>query len=82
MFLYMALAIAPVTVVSPINRLTIVFRLYFSRLLNPQHEVFGGKIVVGTVISLAGAVLLSLSVDLVSSMLPDSVVAVLNWHWP
>ena len=62
--------VAPVTVVSPINRLTIVFRLYFSRLLNPQHEVFGGKVIIGTVISLAGAVLLSLSTDLVSSMLP------------
>jgi uncharacterized membrane protein len=84
MFLYMALALAPVTVVSPINRLTIVFRLYFSRLLNPHHEVFGGKIIIGTVISLAGAVLLSLSVDLVASMLPlpDAVVSVLNWRWP
>ena len=42
MFLYMAMSIAPVTVVSPINRLSILFRLFFSRLLNPQHEVFGG----------------------------------------
>jgi uncharacterized membrane protein len=84
MFLYMALALAPVTVVSPINRLTIVFRLYFSRLLNPHHEVFGGKVIVGTVISLAGAVLLSLSVDLVATMmpLPDALVVVLNWRWP
>ena len=43
MFLYMAMSVAPVTVVSPINRLSILFRLYFSRWLNPQHEVFGGK---------------------------------------
>ncbi len=41
MFLYMAMSVAPVTVVSPINRLSILFRLYFSRLLNPQHEMFG-----------------------------------------
>ncbi len=66
MFIYMALSIAPVTVVSPINRLTIVFRLYFSRLLNPQHEVFGGKVIAGTLVSLAGAVLLSLSTELVA----------------
>jgi len=84
MFIYMALAIAPVTVVAPINRLTIVFRLYFSRLLNPQHEVFGGKVIVGTVVSLLGAVVLSLTTDVVASLLPlpDAVVAVLKWHWP
>jgi len=84
MFYFMAMAVAPVTVVAPINRLTIVFRLYFSRLLNPQHEVFGGRIVVGTLISLLGAVALSLSTETVSSMLPlpDAVAAVLLWHWP
>jgi len=84
MFIYMALAIAPVTVVSPINRLTIVFRLYFSRMLNPQHEVFGGKVILGTVVSLVGAVILSLSTDMVTSLLPlpDAVATVLKWHWP
>jgi drug/metabolite transporter (DMT)-like permease len=84
MFFFMALAIAPVTVVSPINRLTIVFRLYFSRMLNPQHEVFGGKVILGTVVSLVGAVILSLSTDMVTSLLPlpDALVSVLKWHWP
>jgi len=84
LFLYMAMSIAPVTVVSPINRLSILFRLYFSRLLNPKHEVFGGKVVVGTVVSLAGAVVLSLSVDQLQAWLPlsDSARAVLRWHWP
>ena len=84
MFLYMAMSIAPVTVVSPINRLSILFRLFFSRLLNPQHEVFGGGVVLATVVSLAGAVLLSLSTDLVQSLLPlpENVVTMLNWRWP
>ena len=84
LFLYMAMSIAPVTVVSPINRLSILFRLYFSRLLNPKHEVFGGKVVLGTVVSLAGAVVLSLSVDQLQAWLPlsDSARAVLRWHWP
>jgi drug/metabolite transporter (DMT)-like permease len=83
-FLYMALSLAPVTVVSPINRLSILFRLYFSRLLNPQHEVFGGGVIVATVVSLAGAIALSLSTDLVQSIvpLPDDVVRMLNWRWP
>jgi len=84
LFLYMAMSIAPVTVVSPINRLSILFRLYFSRLLNPQHEVFGGKVVLGTIVSLTGAVVLSLSIDSVQSWLrlPEAVLAVLQWHWP
>ncbi len=83
-FLYMAMSIAPVTVVSPINRLSILFRLYFSKLLNPHHEVFGGRIVLGTIVSLSGAFLLSLSIETVQSLLalPAGVLAVLQWHWP
>jgi uncharacterized membrane protein len=84
LFLYMAMSIAPVTVVSPINRLSILFRLYFSRLLNPQHEVFGGKVVLGTIVSLTGALVLSLSIDSVQSWLPlpEAALSVLRWHWP
>jgi uncharacterized membrane protein len=84
MFLFMALAVAPVTVVAPISRLTIVLRIYFSRLLTPEHEVFGGRVIAGTLVSLAGAVLLSLSAEVVSSLLPlpEAVAAVLKWHWP
>jgi uncharacterized membrane protein len=84
MFLYAALSVAPVTVVSPINRLSILFRLYFARLLNPQHEVFGGPVIVATVVSLLGALALTMSVDLVQQVLPlpESVAAFLNWQWP
>jgi uncharacterized membrane protein len=84
MFLYMAMSVAPVTVVSPINRLSILFRLYFSRMLNPQHEVFGGSVVAGTIVSLAGAIALSLSTHVVQEFiaLPDPVIALLDWRWP
>jgi uncharacterized membrane protein len=84
MFLYGAMSIAPVTVVSPINRLSILFRLYFSRLLNPRHEMFGGSVIVGTLVSLAGALALSLTTDVVASVLPlpASVVTMLHWHLP
>ncbi len=84
MFLYMALAVAPVTVVAPINRLSLLFRLYFSRLLNPNHEVFGGGVIVATFVSLAGALALTVSIDAVQSIvpLPASWVTLLNWRWP
>ncbi len=82
MFLYMAMAIAPVTVVSPIGRLSLLFRLYFSRLLNPHHEVFGGQMILGTVVSLLGALALSISVDAVGGLLPASWQPILHWEWP
>ena len=84
MFLYMGFALAPVSVVSPIQRLSIVFRVYFGHLINPHHEVFGHKVYVGTVVSLIGAVALSLSTDVVLDYvaLPDWAVAIARWHWP
>ena len=45
MFRYMALAVAPVSVVTPIQRLSLVFRIYFGARLNPHHEVFGDRVI-------------------------------------
>jgi len=71
-------------VVSPIQRLSIVFRIYFGQLLNPDHEVFGGKLYLGTFVSLLGAIALSLSTELVLGYitLPDWAAAVARWQWP
>jgi uncharacterized membrane protein len=84
MLRYMALALAPVSVVTPIQRLSLVFRLYFSRIINPEHELFGGRIVAATAVSLLGALALSVSADLVQAALPlpDWAKAALNWQWP
>jgi uncharacterized membrane protein len=84
MLRYMALAIAPVSVVAPIQRLSLVFRIYFGWMINPRHEVFGGRVVAGTVVSLIGAVALSASTDSVSRLIPipGGIAAWLAWHWP
>jgi hypothetical protein len=84
MLRYMALVLAPVSVVTPIQRISLLFRLYFSHIINPQHEVFGGRIVAATVVSLLGALALSISTELVQSVLPlpDWAKTFLNWHWP
>jgi uncharacterized membrane protein len=84
MFRYMALAVAPVAVVAPIQRISVLFRFWFARMFNPQHEVFGGKMVVATIVSLTGALALSVSTEMVQSFLPlpDRVVSILNWRWP
>jgi uncharacterized membrane protein len=84
MFRYMALSLAPVSVVTPIQRLSILFRIYCGKLLNPEHEVFGGKVIAATVVSLIGTLALSVSTDTVLSLvpLPDAIVAAAHWRWP
>ena len=52
MLRYMALAIAPVTVVVPIQRLSLVFRVIFSWIINRDHEILTAKVLAGIAISL------------------------------
>jgi drug/metabolite transporter (DMT)-like permease len=84
MFIYMAYAVAPLSVVTPILQLHLVLRLVFSRALNPQHEIFGGRMVLGTALSVLGAVALSLDVEHVLALvpLPPAIAAFARWHWP
>lgn len=81
MFSYLALAIAPVTVVVPIQRLSLVFRIALSTLLNRDFEVFNTCVVAGMVVSLIGALALTLSIDVVADLLPLPGW-VLDWRWP
>jgi uncharacterized membrane protein len=84
MFFFMALALAPVSIVAPIMRLSILFRFYFSWLLTPHHEVFGGRVLLATAVSLAGALALTVSTDIVLAHvpLPEAIVAIARWRWP
>jgi drug/metabolite transporter (DMT)-like permease len=84
MFIYMAYAVAPISVVTPVLQLHHALRLMFSRLLNPHHEIFGGRMVLATALSLLGAALLSLDVEHVLALvpLPPSLAALARWHWP
>ena len=81
---YMALAIAPVSVVTPIQRLSLIFRIYFGARLNPDHEVFGDRVIWGTGVSFAGAIALSVSADNVFNLSewPRPLVELLTWSWP
>jgi len=84
MLRYMALALAPVSIVAPMMRLTSIFRIYFSWLVNREYESFNKGVLTGTIVSLLGAVTLSLSSDFVLSLLPQSewLAAFLKWRWP
>jgi drug/metabolite transporter (DMT)-like permease len=84
MFRYIALSIAPVTVVAPIQATSAAFRVVFAWIINRDHEVFGLWVVLGILISMLGAVALSVSTDIVLAhvALPDFLVEIANWRWP
>jgi len=79
-FYYMAISLAPVTIVAPISAIGNVFRIHVSRWLNPQHEIFGPDVIVATAVSFLGVVVITASVNALP--LPASWQAVLAWHWP
>jgi drug/metabolite transporter (DMT)-like permease len=86
MFFYLALAVAPVSVVMPILQLHLVFRYVLARLVNPHDEVFGRMMIVATAISITGATALALDPEFVIAHVaayvtpPEPLVAVLRWR--
>ncbi len=53
-FRYLALAVAPVAVVVPIQRLSVVFRLLFNAMINRDHEVFDAWVIVSIFLAVLG----------------------------
>jgi drug/metabolite transporter (DMT)-like permease len=84
LFRYMALAVAPVSVVAPLMQLQVVFRWIFGWTMNRDQEIFDIWTFLGMVISLVGALALSVSTDLVLGLapFPDWVVTAAHWRWP
>ncbi len=58
LFRYMALGVAPITIVEPIQRSTIIFRVIFGWLLNRQHEIINKTVLFGIMLSVAGVYLI------------------------
>lgn len=83
-FRYAALSMAPVAVVAPILRLSLIFRIIFSWWLNRDHEVFSKGIVLATLLSLLGAFMVSLSSEFIQSVinLPNWARWAVELKWP
>jgi drug/metabolite transporter (DMT)-like permease len=79
-FLYSALAVAPIMLVVPLLQLSLVFRFLLALLLNPRHEVFGMVVVIGSIVSIAGACTVSIDTNLILQALhlPESLAAILR----
>ena len=84
MFVYMAFTVAPISVIMPILQLHLALRVLFARLLNPHHEIFGSRTMLGTALSLLGALVISLDTEFFLRLLPlpDWLAAFARWHWP
>jgi drug/metabolite transporter (DMT)-like permease len=81
-FLYSAIAVAPIMVVVPLLQLALMFRLLFSIWFNPEHEVFGPKVIVGSAISMIGACAVAVDTGLILNALdvPDGLARLLRWQ--
>lgn len=79
-FLYAAVSVAPIMVVIPLLQLSLVFRLFLSMWLNPEHEVFGARVIIGSAISMMGACAVAVDSDLILSALgaPDALAQLLR----
>jgi drug/metabolite transporter (DMT)-like permease len=84
MLVYMALALAPVSVVAAIQRTAVVFRAIFSWLLNREHEVLGASVIAGIALSAIGLVAVTIDVDLLLDLvpLPAAIADTLRLTWP
>jgi len=83
MFRYMALAVAPVSVVVPIQRLSVVFRLFFGMVINRDSEILDHVVILGIFLSVIGAVALSLDTAIAKSLitLPEGMHPFLFGRW-
>lgn len=66
---YLAFTVAPVTVVVPIQRLSVVFRILFNAVLNRDYEVFDYWVMLSIFLALLGTTLLSVDSGFVLSLL-------------
>lgn len=82
-FRYGAMAVAPVSVVTALQRLSSIIRIYVGWLINREHEVFDNSVILATVVATVGAIILSVSDDtfLALAAWPEWVVRIVRWRW-
>ncbi len=59
-FRYIALSLAPVTVVSPIQRLSLAFRALFGLAINREYETWNRRVLFALLVALLGGVAVAL----------------------
>jgi uncharacterized membrane protein len=69
LFRYLALAVAPISVVVPIQRLSVVFRILFNAMINRDHEVMDRWVLMSIALAFLGVVALSVDTALLLRIL-------------
>jgi drug/metabolite transporter (DMT)-like permease len=81
-FFFSAVAVAPIMLVSPLLQFSLLFRLLFSKWLNPDHEIFGWVVGAGVATSILGSLAVSADTDAILRFLalPEWLAAALRWR--
>lgn len=81
-FFFSAVAVAPIMLVSPLLQFSLLFRLLFSKLLNPDYEIFGKLVIAGVATSIIGSLAVSADTDVILRLvpMPEWLAAALRWR--
>jgi drug/metabolite transporter (DMT)-like permease len=81
-FFFCAVAVAPVMLVMPLLQMSLVFRILFSAWLNPDHEVFGWRVMAGAAIAIIGSLTVAIDTEVILNALalPEAISDVFRWR--
>ena len=60
---YIALGLIPISIVEPIHRTSVIFRVVFGFIINRNHEIINLRVLLGVALSIIGMYLLILQID-------------------
>ncbi len=60
---YIALGLIPISIVEPIHRTSVIFRVIFGFIINRNHEIINIRVLLGVALSIIGMYLLILQID-------------------
>jgi uncharacterized membrane protein len=81
-FFFAAVSVAPVMLVMPLLQTSLAFRMVFSTWLSPHHEIVGPLVLTGVIVSVLGALLVSIDSSIIvhALALPEALARVLLWR--
>ncbi|MFL2837192.1 MAG: hypothetical protein EVA83_03310 [Hyphomicrobiales bacterium] len=60
---YIALGLIPISIVEPIHRTSVIFRVIFGFIINRNHEIINARVLLGVALSIIGMYLLIIQID-------------------
>ena len=60
---YIALGLIPISIVEPIHRTSVIFRVILGVIINRNHEIINARVLLGVALSIIGMYLLIIQID-------------------